>query len=415
MPSSAVRSEVPISSASIPSTAAIAAALRDRLRALDHRDHQHGLVQRGLRLGIARRLEAEHGGRPAPAAVPDRRIAERLRDLLGALHRVDMRHDHAERAVVEAARALIERVGADAHDRRHAGRQRGDADLRRVVRRDRAVLHVDEQPVVVGRGRDHAGRAGAQMMHAEAERELVVLQLELGFVLEHGVPLPGARMRWMRRRRRSRAARLARIACSPGTDARDLALSRAIGEWRTTMQNSEKIWQLVDARKDDYEALSDRVWGMPEIAYTRVPLGRRASRDAGAGRVPHHRERRRHSDRRDGRSRRRRAGDRDPRRVRCAARPVAGRRHRRAEGGRARRPRSWLRPQSARLGRAARRDRGEELSGRGRHQGPRALLRLPGRGRRRRQDLHGARRLLCGRRHRDHLAPRRDEPGRRRA
>ena len=34
------------------------------------------------------------------------------------------------------------------------------------------------------------------------------------------------------------------------------------------MQNSEKIWQLVDARKDEYEALSDRVWGMPEIAYT---------------------------------------------------------------------------------------------------------------------------------------------------
>src|SRR6476660_2897384 len=34
------------------------------------------------------------------------------------------------------------------------------------------------------------------------------------------------------------------------------------------MQNSEKIWQLVDARKVDYEALSDRVWGMPEIAYT---------------------------------------------------------------------------------------------------------------------------------------------------
>ena len=34
------------------------------------------------------------------------------------------------------------------------------------------------------------------------------------------------------------------------------------------MQNSEKIWQLVDARKDAYEALSDRVWEMPEIAYT---------------------------------------------------------------------------------------------------------------------------------------------------
>ena len=29
------------------------------------------------------------------------------------------------------------------------------------------------------------------------------------------------------------------------------------------MQNSEKIWQLVDVRKQDYEALSDRVWGVP--------------------------------------------------------------------------------------------------------------------------------------------------------
>src|SRR2546423_9998839 len=34
------------------------------------------------------------------------------------------------------------------------------------------------------------------------------------------------------------------------------------------MQNSEMIWQLVDARKDAYEALSDRVWEMPEICYT---------------------------------------------------------------------------------------------------------------------------------------------------
>jgi aminobenzoyl-glutamate utilization protein B len=34
------------------------------------------------------------------------------------------------------------------------------------------------------------------------------------------------------------------------------------------MQNTEEIWRLVDARKDDFEALSDRVWDMPEIAYT---------------------------------------------------------------------------------------------------------------------------------------------------
>jgi aminobenzoyl-glutamate utilization protein B len=32
------------------------------------------------------------------------------------------------------------------------------------------------------------------------------------------------------------------------------------------MQNSEIIWQLVDAKRQSFEALSDRVWGMPEIA-----------------------------------------------------------------------------------------------------------------------------------------------------
>src|ERR1700719_953814 len=33
------------------------------------------------------------------------------------------------------------------------------------------------------------------------------------------------------------------------------------------MQNTEEIWRLVDARKDDFEELSDRVWGMPELCY----------------------------------------------------------------------------------------------------------------------------------------------------
>jgi aminobenzoyl-glutamate utilization protein B len=33
------------------------------------------------------------------------------------------------------------------------------------------------------------------------------------------------------------------------------------------MQNSEEIWRLVDDRKDAFIALSDRVWGMPELAY----------------------------------------------------------------------------------------------------------------------------------------------------
>ncbi|HEX3347950.1 MAG TPA: M20 family metallopeptidase [Acetobacteraceae bacterium] len=33
------------------------------------------------------------------------------------------------------------------------------------------------------------------------------------------------------------------------------------------MQNAEKIWNLVDAKREDFIALSDRVWDKPEIAY----------------------------------------------------------------------------------------------------------------------------------------------------
>src|ERR1700728_3929324 len=34
------------------------------------------------------------------------------------------------------------------------------------------------------------------------------------------------------------------------------------------MRNTEEIWQLVDAHQDDFIALSDRVWEMPELCYT---------------------------------------------------------------------------------------------------------------------------------------------------
>src|SRR6266436_6338155 len=33
------------------------------------------------------------------------------------------------------------------------------------------------------------------------------------------------------------------------------------------MQNTEQIWRIVDAKKQAFEALSDRVWGMPELQY----------------------------------------------------------------------------------------------------------------------------------------------------
>ena len=34
------------------------------------------------------------------------------------------------------------------------------------------------------------------------------------------------------------------------------------------MQNSDQIWTLVDAKREPFVALSDRVWGMPETCYT---------------------------------------------------------------------------------------------------------------------------------------------------
>lgn len=34
------------------------------------------------------------------------------------------------------------------------------------------------------------------------------------------------------------------------------------------MQNTERIWSLVEAKRTPFQELSDRVWGMPEIAYT---------------------------------------------------------------------------------------------------------------------------------------------------
>ena len=33
------------------------------------------------------------------------------------------------------------------------------------------------------------------------------------------------------------------------------------------MRNSEQIWRIVDGKREPFEALADRVWGMPELAY----------------------------------------------------------------------------------------------------------------------------------------------------
>ena len=76
------------------------------------------------------------------------------------------------------------------------------------------------------------------------------------------------------------------------------------------MQNSEQIWQLVDKRRDAYEALSDRIWEMPEICYTefRSVAEHRAMLEQEGFRIS--REPGRHADGYYGRGGRGRTGDR---------------------------------------------------------------------------------------------------------
>src|SRR5262249_34032919 len=118
-----------------------------------------------------------------------------------------------------------------------------------------------------------------------AERELVVLQLPLGLVfhqrhdalpsfVEHDPfrkPVPTFRDHALGPMNGVRSL-CGQAHGRPACVGSGFSLRRNGDIVRPTeegiMQNSEKIWQLVDGRKDDYEALSDRVWGMPEIAYT---------------------------------------------------------------------------------------------------------------------------------------------------
>ena len=98
---------------------------------------------------------AELRGRAAGAAMAHRAEAEGVDQATRLLDGIDVRHDDAERAVVERPRAFVERAGADAHDGRHAGGQGGQANLRDLLRRDHAVLGIDEQPVVAGSLGEH--------------------------------------------------------------------------------------------------------------------------------------------------------------------------------------------------------------------------------------------------------------------
>ena len=170
------------------------------------------------------------------------------------------------------------------------------------------------------------------------------------------------------------------------------------------MANTELIWDLVDAKREPFIALADRVWAMPELCYTEhrsVAEHRAALARAG---FPHHRHRRRHPNRRDGRGGRRWAGHRDPGRVRCPAGSQSGCGRALPLPGRTRGARARLRSQPPGIGLAARRDGGQGLPGRAGHQGPGPVLRLPGRGGGCRERLHGPGRGFRRCRHRDLLA-----------
>jgi aminobenzoyl-glutamate utilization protein B len=66
------------------------------------------------------------------------------------------------------------------------------------------------------------------------------------------------------------------------------------------MRNEDEIWRLVDTKREDYQALADRVWGMPELCYAR-PARSRNTGGCWSARASRHHQRRGHPDRRDGR------------------------------------------------------------------------------------------------------------------
>ncbi|GAV36293.1 hypothetical protein ROTAS13_03980 [Roseomonas sp. TAS13] len=136
--------------------------------------------------------------------------------------------------------------------------------------------------------------------------------------------------------------------------------------------------------------------GRPDLGPCRAalpgtPVDRGADRAAGGRGIPRHPQCRRHPDSLHGRGRVRRPGAGLPGRVRCPGRAEPGGGRRRAEARRPGRHGPWLRPQPARRGGHAGRGGGARRPGRQRPVRHGALLWLPWRGRRLRQDLHGAR------------------------
>ena len=166
------------------------------------------------------------------------------------------------------------------------------------------------------------------------------------------------------------------------------------------MRNSDEIWRLVDAHQDDFIAPVGPGLGDAGALLHRGPFVRRTYGDAGGEGIPGDPRGRRHSDRGDGGGGRGRTGDRDPGRIRRAARLVAGGRRRGAKAaagdGFGHGCGHNLLGSASMLAATAVKD---YLAANG-YPGPGALLRLSGRGGRRGQGVHGpgrgVRRCGCG-------------------
>ena len=132
------------------------------------------------------------------------------------------------------------------------------------------------------------------------------------------------------------------------------------------MQNTDRIWQIVDGHQQAFVASQRPRLGHARAQLPGAPFRRRAHRDAGAAGLPRHRQRGRHPDGGDGRSRGGRPGDRDPRRIRRTAGPEPGGGGGGAPPGGGEWRRARLRAQPAGRRRHARRGGGEGLAGRDR-------------------------------------------------